>query len=218
MSYRMKSAAMVGAIALLATVACTPSDSAEPSTGTASVGEPSAAPSEGAFAGAVQVSFDGTIPDGWVAGDDYPVPEDDTVVFEVLQDMRVLDADCLEADLTVGESADEFTAALAAREGLNASDPTAVTVDDLDGYQFDFTAIADSPGMTCGGESVPLSIDPDTGGFIGASAIEDTRVFVLDVPGGGNLVIRTYAVAPQVLADHLDAAMSVVDGLRFEVP
>ena len=27
-----------------------------------------------------------------------------------------------------------------------------------------------------------------------------------------------YAVAPEALADHLDAVTSVVDGLQFEVP
>ena len=135
---------------------------------------------------AVQVSFDGTVPEGWVAGDDYPVPDSESLVFEIHQDGRVLDAECVDADPAVGESADEFTAALAEREGLDASEPTGATVDDLSGFQLDFTAVADSPGLTCGDEFVPLWIDPDTGGFVGAAPTEDNRVIVLDVPGGGN--------------------------------
>jgi hypothetical protein len=41
---------------------------------------------------------------------------------------------------------------------------------------------------------------------------------ILDVPGGGNIVIWVYANEPESVDDYLDAAAEVMSGLEFDLP
>jgi hypothetical protein len=205
-------------MATLVLAACSsPSESAPSSE------EPSNAASEDASAG-VEVSYDGDVPEGWTSGGEGAVPDPDgeTVFFEIMDNRFIMPADCSqEPDPAIGTSAEEFTEALVARDGLVVSEPADVTVDGLTGFMFDMSAEAESAGLTCVQEdqsrAAPLWVD-DGGGYVVMSPAETSRTWVLDVPGGTNLVIWILATEPDVASDYVDAATQVVDGLQIQVP
>jgi hypothetical protein len=173
----------------------------------------------------LEVTFAGTVPDGWSQDGEGAVPTADSedVFLEVGDGFQVMRADCVgEPEPGVGEGASAFADAIAAREGLDATEPEPITVDGLSGFQVDFTAAADGTGATCvdpdaGLVFVPLWVAAD-GGFAGAAPSEENRLIVLDTPNSGPLLLWIYAPAPGSLDEHLDAAMSVVEGLQIDAP
>ena len=57
--------------------------------------------------------------------------------------------------------------------------------------------------------------DDDAWLYAGAFEGETHRMIAVDLPDGRTVVIVVYAVEPDQLADHLDDAMEVVEGLEF---
>ena len=175
----------------------------------------------------VVVSFAGTVPDGWddADGDSVPAPDSESVFFEIHQNQSVMSADCTYApESGVGTVAAEIVEALATRDGLEVAERGTVMVGGQPGAWVDLAA---SSGTT---EACPPD-EPD--GFVplfghynsndewlftGASAGETHRVIAFDTPAGGNVLIWIYATEPETVADHLDDAMSVVEGLEIEFP
>jgi hypothetical protein len=204
-----------------ALAACaSPSGSPDASEPAASEAEPAAS-----AAAELEVTFAGTVPDGWSQDGDGAVPTADSedVFIEIADGFRVMRADCVgEPEPGVGDDAAAFAEAIAAREGLDATEPEPIIVDGLSGFQVDFTAAEDGTGATCEDEDadlvfVPLWVD-DLGGFAGTASGEENRLIVLDTPSSGPLLIWAYSPASASLADHLDDAMSVVEGLQIEAP
>jgi hypothetical protein len=210
-------------LAACASPSGSPDESEAASAPAASEAEPTAS-----AAAELEVTFTGTVPDGWSQDGDgeIPVPPSEAVVFEVGQDFQVMRADCVgEPEPGVGSDAAAFADAIAAREGLDGTEPEPITVDGLSGAQVDVTAAEDGTGATC----VDVDAEPDLvfvplwvdalGGFAGAAPGDEGRLIVLDKPaGGGVLHIWISATGSEGLANHLDAAMSVVDGLQIETP
>lgn len=207
---------------LVASTGCSQSTSTPPSESSApgpSIAS-SAAPSETDVIEPVAVTFVGTLPEGFELADGVPVPTDGSLVFEVHQGMSVMAADCaLGPEPGVGTSATEIIDALEAREGLDVTDRGTVEIGELSGESLDYSANEDGP-LTCPDEAggfVPLfgQFVNDAWLFAGAGPTEDHRMIAVDLPNGGTALILMYAVEPDVLADHLDAAMQVVEGLEF---
>jgi hypothetical protein len=210
-------------ISLAALAACaspggSPGSSAADSAAPSSAAEPSAS-----AAAELEVTFTATLPDGWTQDGDgeIPFPPSENAFFEVGQGFRVMRADCAgEPEPGVGDDAASFADAIADREGLDASEAEPITVDGLSGVQLDFTVAADGTGATCidGDDAfVPLWVAAD-GGFAGSAPGDESRLIVVDKPDGGTLLIWITTTAGEDLADYLDAAMSVVEGLQIEAP
>jgi hypothetical protein len=186
--------------------------------------EPTPAASASAAA-ELEITFTGTVPDGWAQDGEDAVPyaESEEVFIEIADGFQVMRADCVgEPEPGVGDDASAFAEAIAAREGLDSSEPAPITVDDLSGFQVDFTAAEDGTGATCVDPDadlvfVPLWVD-ELGGYAGTAPGEENRLIVLDLPSGGTLVIWAWAPADATLADHLGAVQAVVDGLQIEAP
>jgi hypothetical protein len=190
---------------------------------------PSAAPSVPESPPEVGVTYAGPIPVGWTQDSvgSVPYPDDEALGFTVTQNELVMDPGCANHhDSDVGPSAGEAVEALAGRDGLEEAATTSVAVGGLDGHQLDFLAAADGTGATCRDESEQLDFVPLFGHYLPNGFFfhfytgpgEESRLIVLDTPTGGTVWIWTFA-APQLdLADHLDTAMQVVDGLQFESP
>ncbi len=215
MNTRNTGAAAVLAAALVVVACSGPSASATPPEG-------SSAASQAAGPADIGVTFTGTLPEGWVEGENgIPTPDSESAFFEVQQNKLVMAANCdLEAEAGVGSAAADILAAIAARDGIESSGPDDVTVGDLSGQQLDFHAASDGTGATCGDEFVPLWGELEDVGwtFNGAGLTETHRVVVLDVPGGGTVFLWTYAVEPEDVADYLDGSTEVVNSLEFDVP
>jgi hypothetical protein len=210
----------VAILAACASPSGSPDESEAASAPAASNAEPTAS-----AAAELEVTFAGTVPDGWSQDGDGAIPTADPeeVFVEVGQGFQVMSADCAgEPEPGVGEGASAFADAIAAREGLDATEPEPITVDGLSGFLVDFTAAEDGTGATCVDPDanlvfVPLWVAAD-GGFAGAAPSEENRLIVLDTPSSGLLLIWLWAPAPGSLDEHLDSAMSVVEGLQIEAP
>jgi hypothetical protein len=207
-------------LAACASPSGSPDESEAPSEPAASEAQPTAS-----AAAELEVSFAGTVPDGWSRDGDGAVPTADSedVFLEAGNGFQVMRADCAaEPEPGVGEGASAFADAIAAREGLDATEPEPITVDGLSGYQLDFTAAEDGTGATCDDPDadlvfVPLWVAAD-GGFAGAAPSDENRLIVLDTPNSGPLLIWMWAPAPGSLDEHLDDLMSIVEGLQIETP
>jgi hypothetical protein len=215
----------VAILAACASPSGSPDESEAASAPAASAPAASEAEPTTSAAAVLEVTFAGTVPDGWSQDGEgeIPVSPSEGVLFEVGQGFQVMRADCAgEPEPGVGSDAAAFADAIAAREGLDATEPEPITVDGLSGAQVDYTAAEDGTGATC----VDTDADPDLvfvplwvaadGGFAGAAPGDEGRLIVLDKPAGGTLLIWISATAAEELADHLDAAMSIVEGLQIE--
>jgi hypothetical protein len=221
MNTRITGATAAIAVALVVVACSSPSASSAPPTTSPSEG--SAAASQAAGPTDIGVTFTGTMPDGWVESDDGdPTPDSESAFFEVSQNNLVMAANCdLEPDAGVGSAAADILAAIEARDGIESSGPEDVTAGGLSGQQLDFHAAQDGTGATCGDqEFVPLWGRLEDVGWIfgGAGPTETHRVVVLDVPGGGTVFLWTSAIEPENVADYLDGATEVMNGLEFDVP
>jgi hypothetical protein len=196
---------------------------AAPSDAASLPAEPSTGASEAAVSEAIDVSFTGTLPDGWVEGDNgIPTPDSESAFLELSQNQAVMAADCsFGPEDGAGTTADGIASALGDRDGLVVAAQADAEVGGLSGVQLDFAAAADGTGATCDSTYVPLLGAFASNGdwlFIGAGSGETNRLVILDVPGGGNIVIWVYANEPESVDDYLDAAAEVMSGLEFDLP
>ena len=141
---------------------------------------------------------------------------------EVLRDLVVARADCIEAETEpgVGTAASAMVQALAARPGLDTTEPAPITIGGLSGFTID---IKMSPDWTTpcpfseGRPVVPTVTDPratpGTGLHWTAEAVTDdsfARYVILDLPGGGTVLI-----APAGQPAFVTEAMPVIESFEF---
>jgi hypothetical protein len=151
-------------------------------------------------------------------------PDTDAIFF--FRDVRVLTPGCNpELDEAVGHEAADIAAWITANPNLTATTPEPVTVGGLTGVLIDLSA-SDAYTTDCGDDRggvypsglpiVPLFAGAGSGDltwFVGGT--ERMRLYVLDMPGGGNLVISIDAIAGD-FETLLEISQPVMDSIRFD--
>jgi hypothetical protein len=171
-----------------------------------------------------------TVPEGWKVFEDEPGQfglariANDGPPLLVLRDVRAAATDCSERpEDGVGHTAEEFTAWLAAHEGLTTTDPAPVTVGGLDGMVLDISLDESwtTPCPFSGGQPLVMTLvgtSISRGLHWGIDATEEQRVWVLDLPqvDGGNIVIMADACCGVTPDEQLSAAQQVVESFTFQ--
>ena len=167
-----------------------------------------------------------TVPSGWYNKFDhvrgYGLEAGPNTSLEVQRDLVVARADCVEAETEpgVGTTASAMVQALADRPGLDTTEPAPITIGGLSGFTIDFTLSPDwtTPCPYSGGRPiVPTVTDPQatpgTGLHWAAESVSDgsfTRYIILDLPGGGTLLI-----SPGGAPSFVTKAMPVIESFEF---
>lgn len=152
-------------------------------------------------------------------------PDTDAIFF--FRDVRVLTEGCspgIFVDESVGSTAAEIAGWMEANPGLIATNVRPVTHGGLRGVLLDiaasgtFTTVCPNDDKTypAGLPILPLFTGAGSGDltwFIGGD--ERMRLYLLDMPGGGNLVISIDAIGGDFEA-LLDVTQRVVDGITFD--
>jgi hypothetical protein len=131
--------------------------------------------------------------------------------------------DCpMAADPRIGTSPAALTSWIASLPGLDAPEPTPVTVGGLDGYRLE-VHIASTWKHPCpysdGEPIVPLIVGsvpgsgPDWG--VGATGM---LIYVLDAGGGGRIWMDVEAGDRMTFDDTVKRAMPVIDSIEFAAP
>jgi hypothetical protein len=169
-----------------------------------------------------------TVPDGWVlAADaaDYlqlrPAGQD-VLGMHLFRGVSALSQDpsCpVEAEPGVGTSSIELVSWIRGLDGLSVSSPAMVTVGGLLGSSID-VAIRDGWTQSCsfaeGLPTVPLLVDPGTGLRWVIAGGERLRLYVLDLPDGGTLIVDVDDFDGLQFDQLLSAALPIVKSLKFE--
>lgn len=152
-------------------------------------------------------------------------PDSDAIFF--FRDVGILTPECVaEIDETVGNEAAEIAAWMTANANLTSTGPTAVLVGGLRGVQLDI-AVSGAYTTECpdrtpddtypdGLPLVPLFGGTGSGDlmwWIGGD--EHMRLYILDMPGGGNLVISMDAIVGD-FATLLEVSQPVIDSITFD--
>lgn len=151
-------------------------------------------------------------------------PQTDAIFF--FRDVRVVTADCgPKIDETVGNRGADIAAWMEADANLTTGAPRTVNVGGLEGVELDIAAsgaytdqCAGIPGdpYPDGMPIVPLFTGLRSGEvrwFVGGD--EQIRLYLLEMPGGGNLVIAVNAIASD-FASLLGLAQPVINSIRFD--
>ena len=222
----------MGRSMMLATVllvaACTGSTGASAAPGSSTSGGPPSSLPAGNYtsrAFAPQVGY--TVPDGWsVAGDDTTlfqlVPAgSDVVGIHLFRDPRAASQDPACPDTPepgVGATALELATWIRRRPGLTVSAPKLVTVGGLRGTELDVEIV---PGWTAscsfanGTPTVPLFTGSKTEYRWVVAGSERLRLDLLDVPGGGTVVLDVDAFDGSLFDDFVKVATPIVHSLTF---
>lgn len=171
-----------------------------------------------------------TLPAGWSIGEDTPTfaalrPAGSTVTgIHFFRDPVAASqmTTCPDAaEPGVGASAKELADWIAARPGLVASPPEAIELGGLAGYLVDI-GIRDGWSASCpfadGLPTVPLFVRPGEGFRWVVAGSERLRLYVLEVPGDGVVVVDIDAFDGRLIDDLLESAVPIVSSLRFAVP
>jgi hypothetical protein len=105
-----------------------------------------------------------------------------------------------------GATAAEIVAAMTAVDVLAVSGLVDVTIGGLTGRQLDVRRDPDWTGTCPGDSDLPAGVDPED---------ERTRVFFLDVPGRGVLVVFLYSASSAEHEAFLAEAMPIVESFEF---
>jgi hypothetical protein len=151
-------------------------------------------------------------------------PDTDAIFF--FRDVRVVTADCTpQIDETVGNRATDIAAWMEANPNLTTSTPETLNVGGLDGVQLE-VAVSGAYSAQCPGipgdpypdgmPIVPLFTGAGSGEvrwFVGGD--ERIRLYLLEMPGGGNLVIAVDAIGGD-FATLLETCQPVIDSITFD--
>jgi hypothetical protein len=171
-----------------------------------------------------------TVPDGWEKSADTaaylqlrPVG-DENVGIHVFKDPVALsqDATCpLAAEPGVGLTSFDLAKWIRERPGLIVSQPGMATVGGLNGTVID-VGIVDGWKASCpfanGLPTVPLFFQPPDGYRWVAAGSERLRLYVLDVPGGGRVVVDIDAFDGARMDELVKAAAPIVSTFSFATP
>ena len=165
------------------------------------------------------------IPTGWYNKFDQPrgygLESGPNTSLEVQRDLVVARADCVEApDPAVGTTASAMVQALAARPGLDTTEPAPITVGGLSGFMIDVTLAADwtTPCPFTEGRPFQAAVmdgeaAPGTGLHWGPEHVTDgsfDRYVILDLPAGGTVLIH-----PGGPPSFVTEAMPVIESFEF---
>lgn len=154
----------------------------------------------------------------------HPAGPDTDAIF-LFRDVRVLTEGCdPRFDKTVGNTASEIADWLEGNSGLVTTNGQAVAHGGLRGVQLDiaasgtYTTVCPNDGDTypAGLPILPLFAGAGSGDltwFIGGD--ERIRLYLLDMPGGGNVVIGIDAINSD-FESLLDVTQPVLDGMHFD--
>jgi hypothetical protein len=174
------------------------------------------------------VSF--TLPAGWwIASDDadylalQPVDTDQAGIF-VFRDPKAAsqDQDCpLEPAAGVGGLSTDLSAWIRGLPGLATGNPRLATVGGLRGTEIDLQ-IALGWQASCpfagGLPTVPLFVGGTNELRWVIAGSEQLRLSLLDVPGGGTVVVDIDAFDGALMADLLESAAPIVGSFTFAIP
>ncbi len=150
-------------------------------------------------------------------------PVSDAIFF--FRDMRIVTPVCIpQFDESVGVGAAEIAAWMEANPNLTATPAETVRVGGLVGVQLDiaasgaYTTVCPAAGdpYPAGLPLVPLFAGAGSGEglwFVGGD--EGMRLYLLDMPGGGNLIISVDAIAGD-FATLLEVSQPVIDSIAFD--
>ncbi len=169
-----------------------------------------------------------TVPAGWTNPEDrapyfllQPVGAD-VVGIHLFRDAVAAsqDQDCLTTPAPgVGTTAAELVAWFGERPGLVVSEPVAVTTGGLRGFVVDIS-IVDGWLASCpfanGIPTVPLLIIQESKYPWTVAGSERLRTSVLDVPGGGTVIIDLDDFAGDLFDDFVEQASPIVASMQFE--
>jgi hypothetical protein len=220
---------LLATVALLA--ACSSSTPSSPSTGPA-LGPPASATASALQAGShasrnfgPQVSY--TVPAGW------SVPVDNSTFFQLIpggsevvgihlfRDPMAASQDPACPDTPepgVGTTALELAAWIRGLPGLTVSQPKIVTVGGLRGTEIEMQIVAGwtaSCSFANGSPTVPLFIGSKQEYRWVIAGSERLRLDLLDVPGGGTVVVDIDAFDGSLYDDLLTAATPIVNSFSF---
>jgi hypothetical protein len=179
---------------------------------------------------AFQPRVEFTLPAGWwIASDaaDYlalqPVDKDQVGIY-LFRDPKAAsqDLDCpLEPEPDVGTPSSELSAWMRALPGLITSNPRLASVGGLRGTELDLR-IADGWQASCpfagGLPTVPLFVGQDGGLRWVVAGSERLRLSLLDVSGGGTVVVDIDAFDGSRMDGLLNAANPIVGSMAFSAP
>ena len=150
-------------------------------------------------------------------------PDTDAIFF--FRDVRVITEECIaQFDETVGNTAADIADWMAGNPGLIATNVVPVTLDGLRGMQLDIAASGsyttvcpeERHGYPPGLPLLPLFGGAGSGDltwWIGGD--ERIRLYLLDMPGGGNVVVGIDAIATAFDA-LLEVTQPVIDSIIFD--
>jgi hypothetical protein len=128
-------------------------------------------------------------------------------------DVRVGSMNCQAGKWEGGTSAAEIAAALAAREGLEMTEPISVTVGGLLGLQLD---VGLEPGWTGSCPQHPtIPALPIVANQV-AQGDNRHRLIILDKAQGGNIAILVYSEDSSEFEPFLSVAMPIIDSIEFD--
>jgi hypothetical protein len=118
----------------------------------------------------------------------------------------------------VGTTAAELVAWFGERPGLVVSDPVAVTTGGMRGFVVDISILegwlASCPYAE-GVPTVPLLVGQEPGFRWTVAGSERLRMYVLDVPGGGTVIIDLDDFAGDLFEDFVEEASPIVASMQF---
>ncbi len=169
-----------------------------------------------------------TLPDGW------EIPVDRAAYLEMrpfgseiagihffaTPKAAIQDAACTSApDTTVGTTSTELVKWIRERPGLTVSPPAMVTIGGLPGQMID-VGIKEGWTTSCpfagGLPTVPLFNGGDAGYHWIVVGNERLRLYLLDLPGGGTVVVDVDAFDGSVFDGLLNQAIPIVKSLQFK--
>ncbi len=191
---------------------------------------PSPLPAGAYTSRAFQPAVTFTLPPGWTNPSDaadyfalQPAGSDATGI-HLFRDPQAAsqDASCpTAAEAGIGTLSSELTAWIRGLPGLEVSNPRIVTVGGLRGVELDVNIAAGwtaSCSFANGLPTVPLFVDPAGGLRWVVAGSERLRLSLLDVPGGGTVVVDIDAFDGSLMEELLPAAAPIVGSFSFAVP
>jgi hypothetical protein len=218
---------IVVVLMLVAVVGC---GGGTPPSGTPVAGGPQALPAGTYESQAFQPPVAFTLPTGWwIASDapDYlalqPIDSDQSGIF-LFRDPYAAsqDGDCpLIAEPNVGTSSAQLAGWIRGLRGLSVSNPRLVDVGGLRGTEIDVQIVSGwtaSCPFANGLPAVPLFVDEATDLRWVVAGSERLRLSLIDVPGGGTVVVDIDAFDGALMDGLLSAATPIVASMAFSTP
>lgn len=171
-----------------------------------------------------------TVPDGWEAASDTPAylqlrPFGSEIVgIHVFRNPVAASQDPAcpsQPEPGVGSTSSQLVSWIRERPGLVVSNPAMVTVGGLPGLSID-VGIAEGWTQSCpfanGSPTVPLFNGGAAGYHWIVAGNERLRLYVLDLPGGGTVVIDIDAYDGNEIDGLIAQALPIVKGMKFAQP